>query len=117
MGGVEWSLTKTIVVLFAFGRHCIKVAPSNQKPQQILRQTLCLALLARKIRSLVRPPILGRVLRIERLNIEGDGERIQTKLKTWRWGDRPAKKYYGLRQENRNLRSEERRVGKECRSR
>jgi hypothetical protein len=75
------------VVLFAFGRHCIKVAPSNQEHQQILPQALRLALLARMADQISRSaPILGRVLRIERLNIEGVGERIQTKLKTWRWG-------------------------------
>jgi hypothetical protein len=33
-GRVEWSLSKTIVVLFAFGSHSIKVASSNQKRQQ-----------------------------------------------------------------------------------
>lgn len=87
MGDLEWSLTETIVILFALGRHCIKVAPSNQEHQQILRQALCLALLARMADQIPRSaPILGRVLRIERLNIEGVGERIQTKLKTWRWG-------------------------------
>ena len=33
--GVEWSLPKSIMVLFAFGRHSIKVAPLNPKRQRI----------------------------------------------------------------------------------
>jgi len=34
--GVEWPLLKTIMVLFAFGRHCIKVAPVFPQSSELL---------------------------------------------------------------------------------
>jgi len=43
-------------------------------------------------------------IREGKVNIEGEWRANPNQTqKPGRWGDRPAKKYYGLRQENRNL--------------